>query len=137
MDIEWLLDGKTEEIYIIQVRPETVHSEKGDLIEEYHMEEKSEVILRGTAIGEKIGSGKANVLKSPKNMDQFEEGDILVTDMTDPDWEPIMKKASGIITNKGGRTYTRGNCISRIRNSCHNWYRKSHIKVKDSSTSYR
>lgn len=104
MDIEWLLDGKTEEIYIIQVRPETVHSEKGDLIEEYHMEEKSEVILRGTAIGEKIGSGKANVLKSPKNMDQFEEGDILVTDMTDPDWEPIMKKASGIITNKGGRT---------------------------------
>ncbi len=105
MDIEWVLDGQTKELYIVQARPETVHAEKDqNVIEDYKMKEESEVILEGSAIGSKIGSGKAHVLDSPKQIDQFEEGEVLVTDMTDPDWEPIMKKAGAIITNKGGRT---------------------------------
>lgn len=105
MDIEWVLDGQTKEMYIVQARPETVQSEKDEnVIEEYKMAEKSEVLLEGSAIGSKIGTGKAHVLESPKQIDQFEEGEVLVTDMTDPDWEPIMKKAGAIITNKGGRT---------------------------------
>ncbi len=105
MDIEWVLDGQTKELYIVQARPETVQAEKDEnIIEEYKLQEESEVLLEGEAIGSKIGSGKAHVLDSPKQIDQFEEGEVLVTDMTDPDWEPIMKKAGAIITNKGGRT---------------------------------
>ncbi|MFB6209198.1 MAG: PEP/pyruvate-binding domain-containing protein [Candidatus Nanohaloarchaea archaeon] len=105
MDIEWVYDGQTKEMYIVQARPETVQAEKDEnIIEEYELEEESEVILEGEAIGSKIGKGKAHVLNSPKQIDQFEEGEVLVTDMTDPDWEPIMKKAGAIITNKGGRT---------------------------------
>jgi len=105
MDIEWVLDGQTKKLYIVQARPETVQSEKDEnVIEEYSLNEESEVLLEGSAIGSKIGSGKAHVLDSPKQIDQFEEGEVLVTDMTDPDWEPIMKKAGAIITNKGGRT---------------------------------
>ncbi len=105
MDIEWVYDGQTREMYIVQARPETVQAEKDEnIIKEYSMEEESEVLLEGEAVGSKIGSGKAHVLNSPKEIDQFEEGEVLVTDMTDPDWEPIMKKAGAIITNKGGRT---------------------------------
>jgi pyruvate,water dikinase len=105
MDIEWVLDGQTNELYIVQARPETVQAEKDEnIIEDYKLQEESEVLLEGSAIGSKIGSGKAHVLSSPKQIDQFEEGEVLVTDMTDPDWEPIMKKAGAIITNKGGRT---------------------------------
>ncbi len=105
MDIEWVLDGETNELYIVQARPETVQAEKDEnIIEDYKLKEESEVILEGSSIGSKIGSGKAHVLESPKEIDQFEEGEVLVTDMTDPDWEPIMKKAGAIITNKGGRT---------------------------------
>ncbi|MFO7793460.1 MAG: phosphoenolpyruvate synthase [Candidatus Nanohaloarchaea archaeon] len=105
MDIEWVLDGQTNELYIVQARPETVQAEKDEnIIEDYKLKEESEVLLEGSAIGSKIGSGKAHVLESPKQIDQFEEGEVLVTDMTDPDWEPIMKKAGAIITNKGGRT---------------------------------
>ncbi|MFB6193113.1 MAG: phosphoenolpyruvate synthase [Candidatus Nanohaloarchaea archaeon] len=105
MDIEWVLDGQTKELYIVQARPETVQSEKDEnVIENYKLKEESEVLLEGEAIGSKIGSGEAHVLNSPKQIDQFEEGEVLVTDMTDPDWEPIMKKAGAIITNKGGRT---------------------------------
>ncbi|MEF8880301.1 MAG: phosphoenolpyruvate synthase, partial [Candidatus Nanohaloarchaea archaeon] len=105
MDIEWVLDGETKELYIVQARPETVQAEKDEnIIENYKLKEESEVILEGSSIGSKIGSGKAHVLDSPKQIDQFEEGEVLVTDMTDPDWEPIMKKAGAIITNKGGRT---------------------------------
>ena len=105
MDIEWVLDGQTKKLYIVQARPETVESEKDEnIIEEYRLNEESDVLLEGSAIGSKIGSGKAHVLDSPKQIDQFEEGEVLVTDMTDPDWEPIMKKAGAIITNKGGRT---------------------------------
>ncbi|MFB6208498.1 MAG: phosphoenolpyruvate synthase [Candidatus Nanohaloarchaea archaeon] len=105
MDIEWVLDGQTKELYIVQARPETVQSEKDhNVIKNYKLEEESEVVLEGSAIGSKIGTGKAHVLNSPKQIDQFEEDQVLVTDMTDPDWEPIMKKAGAIITNKGGRT---------------------------------
>ena len=105
MDIEWVLDGQTKEMYIVQARPETVQAEKDEnIIEEYKLQEESEVVLEGESIGSKIGQGEAHVLNSPKEIDQFEEGEVLVTDMTDPDWEPIMKKAGAIITNKGGRT---------------------------------
>ena len=105
MDIEWVLDGQTKELYIVQARPETVQAEKDEnVIEDHKLEEESEVILEGEAIGSKIGNGTAHVLDSPKEIDQFEEGEVLVTDMTDPDWEPIMKQAGAIITNKGGRT---------------------------------
>ncbi|MFB6100206.1 MAG: phosphoenolpyruvate synthase [Candidatus Nanohalobium sp.] len=105
MDIEWVLDGQTNELYIVQARPETVQAEKDEnIIEDHKLQEESEVLLEGSAIGSKIDSGRAHVLDSPKQIDQFEEGEVLVTDMTDPDWEPIMKKAGAIITNKGGRT---------------------------------
>ncbi|MFB6144097.1 MAG: phosphoenolpyruvate synthase [Candidatus Nanohaloarchaea archaeon] len=105
MDIEWLYDAQTKQMYIVQARPETVHAEEDEnVIEEYSMEEESEVLLEGQAIGSKIGSGEVHVLDSAKQIDKFEEGEVLVTDMTDPDWEPIMKKAGAIITNKGGRT---------------------------------
>jgi pyruvate,water dikinase len=98
-------DGQTKEMYIVQARPETVQAERDEnVIKDYELEGESEVVLKGEAVGSKIGSGKAHILKSPKEIDQFEEGEVLVTDMTDPDWEPIMKKAGAIITNKGGRT---------------------------------
>lgn len=105
MDIEWVLDGQTKELYIVQARPETVQAEKDkNVLEDHKLREETEVLLDGSAIGSKIGSGKAHVLDSPKEIDQFEEGEVLVTDMTDPDWEPIMKQAGAIVTNKGGRT---------------------------------
>jgi pyruvate,water dikinase len=105
MDIEWVYDGQTKQLYIVQARPETVQAEKDEnVIKDYKLKEESEVALEGEAVGSKIGNGEAHVLDSPKQIDQFEEGEVLVTDMTDPDWEPIMKKAGAIITNKGGRT---------------------------------
>ncbi len=105
MDIEWAKDGIDGNLYIVQARPETVHStQKSGVIESYHLKAKSELLLQGRAIGEKIGAGKARVILSPNHLSSFREGDILVADMTDPDWEPIMKKASGIVTNRGGRT---------------------------------
>lgn len=110
MDIEWAIDGISNELYIVQARPETIHSRKNqDILIEYLINDTSrheKVILKGIAVGDKIASGKVKVLSIQEdihNMD-FAEGDVLVTDMTDPDWEPIMKKASAIITNKGGRT---------------------------------
>uniref|UniRef100_A0A6C0LFP4 pyruvate, water dikinase n=1 Tax=viral metagenome TaxID=1070528 RepID=A0A6C0LFP4_9ZZZZ len=105
VDVEWAIDGKDKKIYILQSRPETVHSNKSELkIEKYVLDEKSEVLVKGVAVGEKISSGKIKILKSLDDHAQFSEGDILVTSMTTPDWEPLMKKSSGIITNKGGRT---------------------------------
>ncbi|NRD73775.1 phosphoenolpyruvate synthase [Shewanella sp. VB17] len=105
MDIEWAKDGNDGKLYIVQARPETVRSrEDVQLIERYHLHTKSDVISEGRAIGHKIGSGVAKVLSSIADMDQIEDGDVLVTDMTDPDWEPIMKRASAIVTNRGGRT---------------------------------
>ncbi len=105
MDIEWAKDGNDGKLYIVQARPETVRSrEDVQLIERYHLKTKGDVIGEGRAIGHKIGSGTAKVLASIEDMDQIQEGDVLVTDMTDPDWEPIMKRASAIVTNRGGRT---------------------------------
>lgn len=105
MDIEWAKDGQDGKLYIVQARPETVRSnEKGQSIERFALQETSEVLASGRAIGQRIGSGVARVLSSIDDMDQVQPGDVLVTDMTDPDWEPIMKRASAIVTNRGGRT---------------------------------
>jgi pyruvate,water dikinase len=105
MDMEWAKDGITGEIYIVQARPETVQSQKKDnVLEIYSLKEKSRVILRGRAVGTKIGAGKVHVIHDISEMDSFKEGEVLVSDITTPDWEPIMKKASALITNKGGRT---------------------------------
>ncbi|PKG56268.1 phosphoenolpyruvate synthase [Shewanella sp. Choline-02u-19] len=105
MDIEWAKDGNDGKLYIVQARPETVRSrEDVQLIERYHLKTKGDVVCEGRSIGHKIGKGVAKVLKSIDDMDQIQPGDVLVTDMTDPDWEPIMKRASAIVTNRGGRT---------------------------------
>jgi pyruvate,water dikinase len=105
MDIEWAKDGVSGELYIVQARPETVQSEKkGYEIAEYRLKEKGELITEGISIGTKIVSGKARIILSTKKLDEFKEGEILVTEITDPDWEPIMKKAAAIVTEKGGRT---------------------------------
>lgn len=105
MDIEWALDGNDGEIYIVQARPETVKSQGDEhVIERYLLKEKGEVITSGRSIGARIGKGAAKVIANIADMDQVLAGDVLVTDMTDPDWEPIMKRASAIVTNRGGRT---------------------------------
>jgi len=105
MDIEWAKDVDTGKLYILQARPETVHSQnRGDAIRSYRLKEKGKIITSGQAIGRKIGSGEANVIMDSERIEEFEEGQVLVTDMTDPDWEPIMKKASAIVTEKGGST---------------------------------
>ncbi len=110
MDIEWAKDGDGEkvgtgELFIVQARPETVHSQKAtNYMETYKLLEKGEVLATGKAVGEKIGQGKAHVIKDVSQITSFNEGEVLVTDMTDPDWEPIMKVASAIVTNRGGRT---------------------------------
>jgi pyruvate,water dikinase len=105
IDIEWALDGIDNHIYIIQTRPETIHNNSDNLeISKYILKQRTNVIVSGVAVGEKISSGKVKNLKNMNEFSLFEKGDILVTEMTTPDWEPIMKIASGIITNKGGRT---------------------------------
>ncbi|RMH40543.1 MAG: phosphoenolpyruvate synthase, partial [Gammaproteobacteria bacterium] len=105
MDIEWAKDGGDGELYIVQARPETVQSRAdARVLEDYKLSERGEVLAEGRAIGQKIGQGTAKVLESIDDMDKIQPGDVLVTDMTDPDWEPIMKKASAIVTNRGGRT---------------------------------
>ena len=105
MDIEWALDGKTGELFIIQARPETVQSvHNKNIIERYNIERKGVVICSGQSVGNRIGSGIANRMMSIKDIAKFKPGQVLVTDMTDPDWEPIMKIASAIVTDKGGRT---------------------------------
>jgi pyruvate, water dikinase len=105
MDIEWAKDGITNELFIIQARPETVHSQKNPLlIKEYKLLNKGEAIVQGEAIGSKIAAGVARILESPKDSDQLKPGEIVVTDITSPDWDPILKNAAAIITNKGGRT---------------------------------
>ena len=104
MDIEWAKDGENGKLYIVQARPETVQSRAGRIIERYQLKQKSAVLVSGRAVGNRIGQGPAKVINDLSQMDQIEPGDVLVTDMTDPDWEPIMKKASAIVTNRGGRT---------------------------------
>jgi pyruvate,water dikinase len=104
MDIEWAKDGENGKLYIVQARPETVQSRAGQVIERYQLKGKSEVLVSGRAVGNRIGQGSAKVITDLSQMDQIQAGDVLVTDMTDPDWEPIMKRASAIVTNRGGRT---------------------------------
>lgn len=105
MDIEWALDEDDGKLYIVQARPETVQSRKDtNVVEEYKLTEQGERITKGTSVGSKIATGKASKIMSIKDINKFEEGDILVTEMTDPDWVPIMKRSSAIVTDKGGRT---------------------------------
>jgi pyruvate,water dikinase len=105
MDIEWAKDGHTGKLYIVQARPETVKSRgKVTQIERYHLSGRGPVLVEGRSIGHRIGAGKARVVRGIDQMNQFQAGDVLVADMTDPDWEPIMKRASAIVTNRGGRT---------------------------------
>jgi pyruvate,water dikinase len=105
MDIEWAKDGRTNEIFIVQARPETIYSSKlSNVYEEFKINKTGKVLLEGIGVGKKIGFGKVNIIKDAKNIIQFKKGEVLVTEMTDPDWEPIMKIASAIVTDKGGRT---------------------------------
>ncbi|TKI05627.1 phosphoenolpyruvate synthase [Martelella alba] len=103
MDIEWAKDGHTGRLYIVQARPETVRS-RGQVMERYQLKSRGEVLIEGRAIGHRIGAGTVKVIQNLNEMNKVEAGDVLVTDMTDPDWEPIMKKAAAIVTNRGGRT---------------------------------
>ncbi len=108
MDIEWALDGLDNGLYIVQARPETVQSQATNVIERFALDKKAsasaKVLAKGRSIGSRIGSGAAKIITSLDDMDRIKPGDVLVTDMTDPDWEPIMKRASAIVTNRGGRT---------------------------------
>jgi pyruvate, water dikinase len=105
MDIEWAKDGNTGKLYVVQARPETVKSRATTTtLERFQLNEKGKVLTEGRAIGQKIGSGKARVIRSLADMSKVQPGDVLVADMTDPDWEPVMKRAAAIVTNRGGRT---------------------------------
>lgn len=105
MDIEWALDEDDNQLYIVQARGETVQSRRNtNVIEEYQLQGKSNVLVKGTSVGNKIGAGKASKIIDLKDIDSFKAGDVLVTEMTDPDWVPIMKMAAAIVTDKGGRT---------------------------------
>ena len=104
MDIEWARDGLDGELYVVQARPETVQSRTGGTIERYILKARGEVLSTGRSIGNRIGAGPAKVVDSIRDMDRVQPGDVLITDMTDPDWEPVMKRAAAIVTNRGGRT---------------------------------
>ena len=105
MDIEWAKDGMTQQLFIVQARPETVKSQTNkNVLETYVLKERGKVLTQGKSVGEKIGSGPVSVLSSVREIGKFKKGEILVTQMTDPDWEPILKLASGIVTDRGGRT---------------------------------
>jgi len=104
MDIEWAKDGATGEIYILQARPETVQSRAGRVIQRFSLKSRSRVLAKGRSIGQRIGAGPARVIRDVREMARVQAGDVLVADMTDPDWEPVMKRASAIVTNRGGRT---------------------------------
>lgn len=105
MDMEWAKDGRNNKLFIVQARPETVQSQKDlSVLEEYALSKRGKVITIGRSVGSKIGNGRAHIIKDVHDIKRFNKGEVLVTEMTDPDWEPIMKIASGIVTNKGGRT---------------------------------
>ena len=104
MDIEWGRDGNSGQIYILQARPETVQSRSGAALQRYSLQDRSPVIVTGRAIGSRIGAGPARVVHSASDMSRVQAGDVLVAEMTDPDWEPVMKRAAAIVTNRGGRT---------------------------------
>jgi pyruvate, water dikinase len=104
MDIEWGKDGETGKIYILQARPETVQSRMGRTVQRFALKGKSKVLSSGRSIGQRIGAGPARIIRDVKEMTRVQSGDVLVADMTDPDWEPVMKRAAAIVTNRGGRT---------------------------------
>ncbi|MBI2557685.1 phosphoenolpyruvate synthase [Candidatus Woesearchaeota archaeon] len=105
MDMEWAKDGMTNELFIVQARPETVQSQRNvNVLEEYILKEKGPVVVTGLSVGMKISNGKAHVIKSVKGIKSFKKGEVLITEKTDPDWEPILKIAGGVVTDKGGRT---------------------------------
>lgn len=105
MDMEWAKDGLTGELWIVQARPETVQSQKsGQFQETFSLKEKGRLLISGRSVGERIGQGRVHIIAEAKNLNEFREGEVLVTDKTDPDWEPTMKKAAAIVTNRGGRT---------------------------------
>jgi pyruvate,water dikinase len=105
MDIEWAMDGNDGQLYIVQARPETVESRtEGQTIDRFKLKETGKVLVTGRAIGQRMGAGPVRLITDPSQMERVQPGDVLVTDMTDPDWEPIMKRASAIVTNRGGRT---------------------------------
>jgi pyruvate,water dikinase len=105
MDMEWAKDGRTGELWIVQARPETVQSQKEITVQEsYKLQEQGKLLVRGRSVGEKIGHGPVRIISDARHLDQFRAGEVLVTDKTDPDWEPMMKKAAAIVTNRGGRT---------------------------------
>lgn len=104
MDIEWAKDGETGELFIVQARPETVKARSNSVNEKFVLKGTGEVRITGRAIGQKIGTGRVRIVANPKEMDRVQPGDVLVADMTDPDWEPVMKRSSAIVTNRGGRT---------------------------------
>jgi pyruvate,water dikinase len=104
MDIEWARDGQDQQLYILQARPETVQSRTGRTLQRYTLKRRGTVIATGRSIGGRIGSGRARVVRDARSMAQVQPGDVLVADMTDPDWEPVMKRAAAIVTNRGGRT---------------------------------
>ena len=104
MDIEWGKDGEDGRLFILQARPETVQSRSGRTVQRFTLKRRSDVIARGRSIGQKIGAGKAKVIRDVEEMARVQSGDVLIADMTDPDWEPVMKRAAAIVTNRGGRT---------------------------------
>jgi len=104
MDIEWARDGSDQELYILQARPETVQSRSGRTLQRYTLQQHSKIIAEGRSIGGRIGSGCARVIRDARHMAQMQPGEVLIADMTDPDWEPVMKRAAAIVTNRGGRT---------------------------------
>ena len=104
MDIEWAKDGKDGQLYLLQARPETVQSRNGTTIQRFTLKNRSKVLAEGRSVGQKIGAGNAKVIDKIEDMTRIEPGDVLVADMTDPNWEPVMKRASAIVTNRGGRT---------------------------------
>jgi phosphohistidine swiveling domain-containing protein len=105
MDMEWAKDGRNGELFILQARPETVHSQRRrDVLESFRLRERGRVLVTGRSVGDRIGQGPAHVIRNVQQLAEFRDGEVLVTDKTDPDWEPIMKKAAAIVTNRGGRT---------------------------------
>ena len=121
MDIEWGKDGSDGRLYILQARPETVQSRTGNTIDRFTLKGKGDVITTGRSIGHKIGQGAAKVIRNVNEMNRIQAGDVLVSDMTDPDWEPVMKRASAIVTNRGGRTCHAAIIARELGIPCRGW----------------